>query len=100
MHDALFRGINVIELDAELGAILAEGFHLLGGNLIEDRKVLRCSRHVVINRRDRSLRLTHTALCFAQTVERLGRSDLMHEMKIDVEKGWLVVRRTHDVRIP
>ena len=91
---------DVEELNAELAAILAQRFHLLGGDRIEDGERERRGRDVVIDRRDGAVRAANLAARGAQTVKRLRRSDLVHQVQVDVEQRRLVAGLANYVRVP
>ncbi len=55
VHDALLARVDVVKLDAEVGAVLAQRGDLRGGDLVDDvEAALDGGGHVVIHGRDAS----------------------------------------------
>ena len=100
VHDALFRRVNVEQLNAKLFAVASQRFDLIGRDCIGDRQTAIRRRHVVIDRAKRQIRTAHTTACLSQTVKSLGRRDLVDEVEIDVEQRRLALRLTNDVSLP
>src|SRR6478672_1980563 len=100
MNDALFGRVNVKQLNPELFAVASQRFDLIRRHRISDRQTAIRRRHVVIDGAERQIRTAHTTARLSQTVECLGRRDLVNEMEIDVEKRWLALRLTNDVSLP
>src|SRR5262249_51380513 len=84
VHDALFGRIDVEQRDAEVLAVLLERGNLAGSDGIEDRRAARLGRNVVVNGGDGSLRLPDTTSGGTQSVKRLGRRDLVHQVQVYV----------------
>jgi hypothetical protein len=85
VHDALARGPDAVERDAELGAVRLELAHLGGGHLVEDRQVARRRRDGVVSRRDRLARMTHAEAAGAETGEGLRAGHLVDEVQVHRE---------------
>jgi hypothetical protein len=101
VDDSLLCRAYVGEVNAELYAVLTQGFDLLGGNGIEDVEALSLERgHVVIDSAKGEVGTAYLAASEAKSFESLRGGDLMHEMKIDVEERGLRLLMPDDVRIP
>ena len=93
MHDALLALVHVVELDAEVRAVLAQGVDLRGGNLVDDvQPALDRRRHIVIDRGDGAVGPAHLAPSQPQPFKRLRGSDLVQQLQIDVEQRRLALR--------
>ena len=90
VNDALLPAADVVELDAELFAVLAQGGDLLGGDLIDDVEALGEERgDVVVHGRDAAVGAAYGAAGKTQSLEGLRASDLVDEMEVDVdERGF------------
>jgi len=88
------KGLHVEELDAEFGAVLAEGLDLACGGLVDDVQAVGDGgrRDVVVNRGDGAVWTANLAVGEAEAVEGLGRGDLVDELEIDVEERGLASR--------
>ena len=71
VHDALLGGIHIEQRHAELFAVLLQGLNLPRRNGIGDGRAARLGGNVVVDRRDRALRLAHLATGHSQSLERL-----------------------------
>ncbi len=100
VHDALLGRIHIEQRHAEISTILLQSLNLAGRNWIRDRSAARLGRNIVIDRGDCALRLPDPAACHAQSLEGLRRSDLVHQMQIDVKQRQLSGGNTDDVLIP
>src|ERR1700722_14355990 len=100
MHNALVGGIHIEQRHTEIFAVLLQSLNLPGRNRISDGSTARLSRNVMVHRRERPLRLPYLAPCHAQSLKRLRRSDLMHQMQIDVQQRQLSGRNTDHVLPP
>src|SRR5579871_1214134 len=102
VDDALRGVLHVEELDAELGAVLAQGVDLIGGDLVDDVKAVfgAGGGDVVIDRGDMTVGTTQLAASHTKTDEGLRRGDLVDEVKIDVEDRRFAFRFDDDVLLP
>ncbi len=101
MHDALLARIHVVELDAEISAVLAQSGDLLCGDLIDDVKAaFDGGWHVVVDSCDGAIGAAHFAASKAKAFECLGGSDLVHQLKVDVDEGGLALGLDHNVLLP
>ena len=96
------RVLHVEELDAELGAVLAQRVDLRGGDLVgDDEAIVRGGGgHVVIDRGDVAVGAAQFAAGHAKAVEGLRRGDLVDELEIDVEDRRLACGFGDDVILP
>ena len=100
VDDALLGVAEGVQGHAELGAVLAQGPHLEGGDGVGDRPVDVGRGDVVVLGPDGQLRTAHGAPGEAEALERLGARDLVDEVQVDVEQVGLPVARTDHVVIP
>ena len=100
MHDALTRIPHRVEADAELLAVRAEGFHLLGGDGVLEGPVDGDGGDVVVHGRHREVGAANRSAVHAQPLERLRRRDFVHEVEVDVEHVGLAVGPMDDVLLP
>ncbi len=98
VDDPLAPRSGCVELDPELRAVLSQRLQLEPCELVGHRSVRR--RHAVVHRRDGQLWSSHIAPGQSQSLERLRRRDLVHEMQVDVEQSGLARLLPHDVGIP
>lgn len=100
--DALLGGLDVEELDAEVGAVLAEGFDLAVGDGIEDVEAILDAGggDVVVDRCEGAVWAAELAVRHSQAVEGLGAGDLVDEVEIDVEDAGLVGGGYDEVLLP
>src|SRR5664280_271417 len=87
VDDALLGRLDVEELDAEVGAVLAQGFDLARGDLVDDVETVgdAAGGYVVVNGGDRAVGTAQLAASEAEAVEGLGRGHLVDEVQVDVE---------------
>jgi hypothetical protein len=70
MHDALIARIHIIELNAELSAVLAQRGDLYGGDLVHDVEPALDGRgHIVVDGGDATVGAADRTACQAQTFE-------------------------------
>ena len=100
VHNALIGRIHIEQRHAEIFAVLLQSLNLPRRNGIGDGRAARLGRNIVIHGRDRAMGLTHLAASYAQSLECLRRSDLVHQMQIDVEQRQLSGGNTDDVLVP
>src|SRR6266852_52085 len=100
MDDALFARVDVKERDAEVATVLPQDLDLPGGDRIGDRHGPIRSGDVVIDRGYGEIGPAHLAVCRAQALECLRRSDFVHQVQIDVEQSRLVLSGAYYMRIP
>ena len=86
--------------NAELGAVLLEGFELALRDGVTHRDRQRLGGHVVVGRGERAVGATNAAVIDAQAVEGLGRGDLVDEVQVDVDEGGFARRRGDEVLVP
>ena len=80
VHDPLLRRVHIKQRNAKLAAIFLQRFDLLRRNRVGDRRTPRSGRDVVVDRCHRAQRLPYRSSRNSQSVERLRRSDLMHQV--------------------
>ena len=87
VDDALVGGLDVVEFDAEVGAVLAQGFDLARGDLVDDVEAVGdgAGGDVVVDRGDGAVGAAELAAGHAQAVEGLRAGDLVDEVEVDVE---------------
>jgi len=104
VDDALLGGLDVEELDAEVGAVFAQCFNLRVGDLVGDDEAVvdGGGGDVVVDRRDVALGMAERAIGEAQAFEGLRAGDFVDELEVDVEDGrarWLARRRRAAARL-
>ncbi len=99
MHDALKRVVQVIQLHAELGAVLDQFLHLDAGHLAAGVDVAGLGGHVMVHGGEGLARLADFAAHGAQAVERLRRRHFMHQMTVDIQQRGFIRRFVHQVRV-
>ena len=100
MHDPLFGRLNIVEWNAELGAVGAQGIHLFGRDRIFDDEPVGRGGDVMVHRGDRPVRAAHGSSRQAKPFKRLRRSDFMQQMQIDIQQRRLAFRRHDHMRFP
>ena len=101
MDDALIARVDIVKLDAELSAVFAQRGNLRGGDGIEDvEAALKGGGHVVINGGHSAIGAAHFAAGETEALEGLRRRDLVDELQVDVEDGWLALRLDDHVLLP
>jgi hypothetical protein len=100
VHDAGAGIAHRVAADAELRAVAREHVDLRGRDRIGERLVEAGRRDVVVHRRDREIGAAHRAPFEPETVERLGRGHLVHEVEVDEQQLRLAGRRADDVGLP
>ena len=90
VNDALFAAVDVVELDSEFGAVGAQRGNLRGGDLVEDVEAA-CDGggDVVVHGGDASIGTADFAAGQAKAFKGLRRGDLVKQLQVDVEQGWL-----------
>ena len=86
VDDALLRRIEVEQLDPELARIPDQRRQLAGGGLVGDRQTPVAGGDVVIDRGHGELGAANLPPREPEPVEGLGRGDLVHQVKVDVEQ--------------
>ena len=95
------RRFDVVEFDAEVGAVLAQRCNLRGGDLVDDvEAAFDRGRHVVIHGGDAAIGAADLAAGEAESFERLRGSDLVQQLQVDVEQRRLALRLDHHVLFP
>ena len=94
--------LHVVELDAELGAVPAEGFDLPGGDGVEDVEAVLDAGggDVVVDGGDGAVGAAELATGHAEAVEGLRAGDLVDEVEVDVEDGGLACGGGDEVLVP
>ena len=93
VNDALVGRIHVVELDAEVGAVLAQRGDLLGRDLVDDvEPAVDGGGHIVIDGGDAPVRAADLAAGQAKTFKGLRRGDLVQQLQVDVEQRWARLR--------
>src|SRR6266478_1689793 len=89
VDDALVGRLDVVELNAEVGTVFAEGFDLAGGDLVDDVETVfdAAGGDVVVHRCDSAISTAQFAARHAEAVEGLRAGDLVDEVKVDVENA-------------
>ena len=102
VDDALRGRLHVEELDAEVGAVLAQGFDLARGDLVDDVEAVGDGGggDVVVDRGDGAVGAAQLAAGEAETVEGLRRGDLVDEVQVDVEQRGFACGLGDEVLLP
>ena len=102
VDDALRGRLHVEELDAEFGAVAAEGFDLAQGGLVDDVEAVGDGGggDVVVYRGDGAVGTADLAVGETEAVECLGRGDLVDELEIDVEERGLACGLGDEMLLP
>ena len=102
MNDALIGGLDVVELDAEVGAVFAERFDLAGGDLVDDVEAVfdAAGGDVVVDCGDGAVGAAKLAVGHAETVEGLRAGDFVNEVKVDVEDRGFACGFGDEVLLP
>ena len=100
MHDPLIGRIHIKQPNTKLLAIRLQRGNLLRRNQVGDRSSPRLGRNIVIDSRHGASRLPHLPSCRSQSIKRLRRSHLMHQMQIDVDNRRSARRRRNQMCIP
>ena len=89
VDDALVARVDVVELDAEVGAVLAQRGNLRGGDLVEDvEAAFDGGGDVVIDGGDAAVRAADLAAGETQAFKGLRGGDLVEQLQVDVEQRW------------
>ena len=101
VHDALLARIDVVKLDAEIGAVLAQGGDLLRGDLVDDvEAAFDGGRHVVVDGGDGAIGAAHLAAGKTKAFKCLRGSDLVDQLQVDVDERGLALGLDHHVLLP
>ncbi len=101
VDDALIARVNVVELDAEVGAVFAQRGDLGGGDLVDDiEPAIDGCWHVVVHGGDGTVGTADLAAGDAQALKGLRRGDLVEQLQVDVEHGGLALRLDDHVLLP
>jgi hypothetical protein len=93
VDDALIARVDIVELDAEFGAVFAQRGNLRGGDGIEDVEApLARGGYVVVDRGNGAVGAANLAASEAKTLEGLRGSDLVDELEVDIEDGGLALQ--------
>ena len=102
VDDALIGGLDVVEFDAEVGAVFAQGLDLFGGDLVDDVEAVfdaGCG-DVVVYRGDGAVGAAELAASHAEAVEGLRAGDLVDEMQVNVEDAGFACGFGDEVLVP
>ena len=100
MDDALVGRLDIVELDAEVGAVLAQGVDLLGGDGVFDDEAVGCGRHVVVDGGHGAVGAAKRPAGNAKAFECLRRRDFVDEVQVDIEERRLIGRLGYQMRFP
>src|SRR6202041_1514426 len=100
MHDPLLRRLHIVELNAKVGAVCAQGVHLLGGNGVFDDEPVGGGGYIVVHRSHAAIGAPYRSSCQAESFKRLRGGDLMQQVQIDVEECRLALGSDDYMRIP
>ena len=100
MHNSLLGRIHVEQANAEFAAIFLQGFDLLLRYQIKNRCAAGFGGNVVINRRNGPVWRSNFTTSGAQTIKRLWRRDLMHQVQVHIYERWLARGAGNDVLVP
>jgi hypothetical protein len=82
----LFDPVEIEKPHAKFAAIFSQRLHLFGGNGIIKGTMAVKRRDCMVDRRERKFRPPNSSPVHPQAFEGLRRSDLVHEVQIDVKK--------------
>ena len=102
MDDALVGVLDVVELDAVLGAVFAQGLDLGVGDLVDDVEAVGDGGggDVVVDGGDVALGVAERAAGQAEAFEGLRAGDFVDQLEVDVEDGGLAGGFVDDVLLP
>ena len=100
VHDSLVGRIEVVQLDPELLGVPHQCGHLACRQLVGDRQPAVSGRHVVVHRGDGEVGPADAAPRQPESLERLGRGHLVHQVQIHVEQRRPSGELAHHVSIP
>ena len=102
VDDALVGRLDVEELDAEVGAVFAQGFDLFGGDLVDDVEAVfdAAGGDVVVDGGEGAVGAAELAAGQAEAVEGLRAGDLVDEMEVDVEDRGFACGLGYEVLLP
>src|SRR5271170_3956294 len=101
VDDALVLRIDVVELDAKVSAVLAQGMNLFGRYLIRDDEAMVFDRrHIVVDRGHAAIGPADGAASESQSLKGLRRRDLVDQMEVDVQDRRFAFGRGDYVGIP
>ena len=84
MDYALARAVHIVQQEAKLLAIVDQGLDLLQGDYVSNGEGAVPGGHVVVHGSKGEVRTTDAAARHAQTIEGLGRCDLVHQVQVYV----------------
>ena len=100
VNDALEGMAQVIKLDAELRAVLAEGFYLEAGERFFDGQVLIFGGYVVIGHRGDPGGIENLDTAFSQSVKSLGARYFVNKMAVDKQSIRIAFTFLDHMRVP
>jgi hypothetical protein len=100
VHNALLGVVQVVNTDAELAAVVAQGVDLLLGDRVGNRQPAIGGRHVVVRRGHGQFRPPHTPARKPQALEGLGAGHLVHQVQVDIQDRLLAGLGVYHMGIP
>ncbi len=94
------RRLDIVKLNAELGAVGAQGIDLLGGDRIFDDEPVGRGGNIMVHRGHCPVGAAYGSSRQAKPFECLRRGDLMQQMQIDIEQCRLAFGRGDNMRFP
>jgi len=100
VHHALVLAVHAVAGNAEVLAVLFELLELFGGNRVGDRQGTGGGGDAVIGGGDGLSGAPHLQAALAQSLKRLGRSDFVHQVQVDVQQGRSARLFVDNVSVP
>mmetsp|Transcript_64449 Transcript_64449/g.153821 ORF Transcript_64449/g.153821 Transcript_64449/m.153821 type:complete len:204 (-) Transcript_64449:96-707(-) len=103
VDNALSLVVHAEVCEAEVLHILLEGLALVAGVRLLDEgsdifeSLSTACRHIVVNRCQRAIWSPHSALCVGQRFKRLGGSDFVHQVPVNVNQAGAILGPVNDV---
>jgi hypothetical protein len=89
MNNPLVRTVQAEQRNFELFTVFSQGIDLKLGKGVCDGQRTIPGGNIVVRGRIGQVGPPDLSSCQSQTLKGLSRSDLMHQMAIDVKDGWL-----------
>src|SRR5215467_3559246 len=100
MHDALARAVDVVELHAELPAVVTQSMDALAAGRMGFTAAARQGRHDVIDHGEIERMVAHLAVERAQPIESLAAAAVVDEMTVDMQERAPVAQHADHMRVP
>src|SRR5215210_2206925 len=100
VHDALPDGTPLVELDAELLAVLPQGLHLLCRDFVFDGHPELRRRDVVVHRRQSQVGTAHAPAGEPEALESLRARHLVNQVQIHVQQVGFSLGAPYHVLVP